>query len=154
MSAVFSDSSGGGERFLAVADSGSDDVMIFRVSSDGAIPDVASQVIALGQSPTLLVSMEWMRQPALATLDSNDNAISLVTGLGEPNPIVRTIGSGGVDPVAAEYFDVGGSTGLVVANSGDGSVAAFLESPSGLTMSSRFFSPRPHGRAGSPTLWE
>jgi hypothetical protein len=99
-------------------------------------------VIPLGTSPALLVPVQFNGQSALLSLDSNENAISLITGLGTADTHVQTIDSGGLDPVAAESFSAGGTGGLVVANSGDGSIAIFVETSSGLTRASGFTNPQ------------
>jgi hypothetical protein len=137
VSAVMGSYSDGG-RYLAVADSASNDVTIFPEGGNGTFSATPAQVIPLGTSPALLVPMQWNGQSALLSLDSNDNAISLITGLGTADTHVQTIDSGGLDPVAAESFSAGGTSGLVVANSGDGSVAIFVETPSGLVRESSF----------------
>ena len=131
---------GEGERYLAVADSGSNDVMIFPETGIGTFSGTAVQIIPLGLSPSLLVPMQWKGQPALVSLDRSQNAISLITGLGESSTRVLTIDSGGVDPVAAESFASGASSGLMVANGGDGSIAIFVASPGGLKMTSNIVS--------------
>src|SRR5262249_10522639 len=107
----------------------------------GSFSGIASQVIPLDDTPTLLVPMKWNGQPALVSLDRAENSISLITGLGEPNPRVQTIASGGIGPAAAETFAAGGPTGVNVANSGDGAITVFVESPRGLTVTSSYISP-------------
>jgi hypothetical protein len=129
---------GAGQRYLAVADSGSNDVMIFLMTASGTFSGIADQVIPLGHSPSLLIPMQWDGQPALVSLDRGDNDISLITRPGEPSAEVQTIGSGGLNPVAAESFSSGGSSGLIVANSEDGSIAIFVTSSDGLEMTSTF----------------
>jgi hypothetical protein len=132
---------GPAESYLAVGDSGSNDVMIFTFAASGAVNASPSQVIPLGHSPGLVVPMTWNGGPALVSLDSGENSITLITGLGEPHPHVQTVGSGGIHPVAAEGFAAGSASGLIVANGGDGSVVLFTESSDGLAMRSKFFSP-------------
>jgi hypothetical protein len=141
VSAVVASAGGSGQSYLAVADSGSSDVMIFPASASGTVSGIASQVIQLDDSPSLLVPMPWFGKPGLVSLDGTANSISLITGLGEPNPQVRTIPSGGINPVAAQSFSDGDTTGLIVANRGDGAVAVFVESADGLTMRSSFVGP-------------
>jgi FG-GAP-like repeat len=130
-----------GESYLAVGDSGSHDVMIFTFAGNGILNSSPSQVIPVGQSPSLVVPMNWNGGPALVSLDCGENFITLITGLGEPHPQVQTVDSGGLHPVAAQGFAAGSANGLLVANSGDGSVVLFTEDSDGLAMRSKFFSP-------------
>ena len=140
VSVVCGDYEGTG-RYLAVGDSGNDSLMIFTMAADGTVDRSAPQVIPLGYSPDLLVPLPGTAQPTMAVVDSRDSTISIVTGIGDSNPRVQTIGSGGLDPVAAASFTSGTSSGLIVENGGDGSIAVFMEGPRGLTMTSRFSSP-------------
>ena len=128
-------------RYLAVGDSGTDSLMIFTMAADGTVDRSAPQVIPLGYSPDMLVPLPGTAQATMAVVDSRDSTISIVTGIGDSSPRVQTIGSGGLGPVAAASFTSGSSTGLIVENGGDGSIAVFMEGPRGLTMTSRFTSP-------------
>ena len=123
---AYGDFSGTGQPSLAVADSVSDDVMVFTSQVNGSFSDQPSQVVPVGDDPVALVSMDIDGNPSLVSVNSGSNTLSLITGLGGAEPHVSTISSGGLDPVAAVSWGAGGSGGLVVANMGNGGLALFV----------------------------
>ena len=131
----------GSGRYMAVGDSGTNSLMIFSMAADGTVDTEAPQVIALGHSPDLLVPLPGTGPATMAVVDSSDSTISLVTGIGDADPQVQTVSSGGLGPVAAQSFTSGKSSGLIVENGGDGSIAMFVQGPRGLMMTSKFSSP-------------
>jgi hypothetical protein len=131
---AYGDFSGTGQFSLAVADSGSNDVMVFTSQGNGSWSDQPSQVVPVGDDPVALLPMNIDGTPALVSVNSGSNTLSLITDLGGAQPHVSTISSGGLDPVAAVSWGAGGSGGLVVANKGNGSLALFLPSNHELTL--------------------
>ncbi len=71
------------------------------------------------------------------TVNAGSNDLTLISGLGGPDPVASTIASGGIDPDAAFAFSSGnGFEDLVVGNAGDGEFDLFQGGPDGLGLAS------------------
>ena len=134
VSTVVKDVTGDGIPDVLVSNSQSNNVMLLPGVGGGFFNDQNPRVISLGPALapcTLSAPAWWSSTPGRTT-------VTLISDFMDTSPLMRTFGSGGLDPVAAIVFrSDNGFDNLIVANNGDGGDGTFalLEGgPDGLNL--------------------
>ncbi len=137
VSTTFADYTGDGKPDILVTNSGSNDAMLLQGIGKGFFNDQSPLTFSVGKDPVAMVVANVGGQPTLVTVNAGSDDLTLVSGFNRPDPVISTIPSGGVDPVAAFAFSTdAGFDDLVVANNGDGVLALFEGDSEGLTLTS------------------
>jgi hypothetical protein len=132
----------GGPASLAVSLSGSNDVWLIPGVGGGFFNDRNPTIFPAGLNPGPVFFGNFDGRPDLVSVDAGSNDLTLISGITSPDFSIRTVSSGGVDPVTAFAFDSGeGFDSLVVGNSEDGVLALLLGGPDGLSLSSTMTEP-------------
>ena len=77
-------------------------------------------------------------QTDLISVNANSNNLTIISGYDGPNPVITTMPSGGVDPELAFTFHTdNGFDNLAVGNTGNGVLAIFAGTPTGLELQSQ-----------------
>jgi hypothetical protein len=121
-----------GDKFpeILVSDSLANQVAVIPGASPGLFNDQSLRTIPVGTDPGPLFVGNFTGRPGqldLVTVNAGSNDLTLVADF-EAGGVVQSIPSGGLDPVAALAGDFtgDGTTDLLVANAGDGTLALFL----------------------------
>lgn len=134
VSTVVKDVTGDGIPDVLVSNSLSNNVMLLPGVGSGFFNDVNPTTFSVGSQPGPLFVGNFDGKPDLVTVNAGSNNLTLISDFLGSDPVTTTISSGGLDPVAAFEFSSGsGFDNLVVANSGDGTLALFEGGPDGLT---------------------
>jgi hypothetical protein len=135
VSTVVADLNGDGRPDLAVANQQASSVQIFPGVGGGFFNDQNPTTIPVGSAPGSIFLGNFDGRPDLLTVNAGSNDLTLISNYNEPNPVITTISSGGVDPEAAFTFAAAtGFDDLVVGNHDDGILALFEGGPDGLTL--------------------
>jgi hypothetical protein len=124
-----------GKPDILVTDSLSNDVRLLIARGNGFFEDLNPTIFHTGESPgPVFVFNPRPGQTDVVTLNAGSNDLTLIPNIGGGGVVVpQSIPSGGSIPVAGVELDlVGGATGLLVANNGDGRLALFLSGADGL----------------------
>ena len=141
-------------RFVATADTGSNDVSMFSVSSGGVLTPVPGSPFTTGAAPEA-VALAGGGVPGnglLAVANSGSNNVSMftVSAGGVLTPVPGSPFATGADPVAVVFGYGGAGTELLfVANRGDNTVSQFDVSRDGSLLGG---SPSPTGGVGPQSL--
>jgi hypothetical protein len=131
---------GNGLPALLVANSGSNNVWLLQGLGNGFFNDATPIIFQVGTNPSSLFVGQFTtgEGQSLVTVNSGSNDLTVISGLESGSPIMQTVSSGGIDPIAAFAVDLNGlgQDSLVVANNGDGNISLFQPGESGLNLSS------------------
>ncbi len=120
---------------IFVTNSVSSDVAVLPGVGLGLFDDQDPTIHRVGPGPMGSVSGTFNGQADLVTLDAGSNDLTLIANIENSNPAITTIASGGLDPDAGFAFDAGdGFDDLVVADSGDDTLALLAGGPDGLSL--------------------
>jgi hypothetical protein len=135
VSTIVRDFNGDGIPDILVTNSGSNDVRLLPGVGGGFFNDTNPQTFVVGTDPVASFVGTFNGQTDLVTINAGSNDLTLISGFEGPDPVTRTIASGGTDPTTALAFDGGnGFEDLVVGNTGDGVLALFEGGPEGLSL--------------------
>ncbi len=133
----------GGEK-LAVADSGSHDLMVIPSIGGGFFDVPGATIVPLSESPGQIVPgfFESGTGMDIVALNPDSGDVTLIFGLSIGMPQSQIFSSGGLGPIAAVVaHDPDGLDDLVVANNADGRLALLQGGPDGLTVGQVITSP-------------
>ncbi len=146
---VVRDVNGDGIPDILVSDSGSNNVLLIKGVGGGFFDDLNPTQFETGVNPGPIFVGDFTNVPGqldLVTLDAGSNDLTVVYGINGGQVVTRRISSGGITPIAGTIEDlVGGITGLLVANDGDGRLVLFLGGLDGLQARRVSSSPIPRG---------
>jgi hypothetical protein len=101
----------------------------------GFFNDRNPTIFDVGSKPGPILFGTFDGRPDLVSVNSGSNDLTLISDVGTPGVTIRSIPSGGVDPVTAFAFGSGGGfDNLVVGNNGDGVLALLVGDPGGLDL--------------------
>ena len=124
-----------GKPDILVTNSGSNNAMLLQGLGQGFFNDQSPPAFPLGNEPVAMLVTNVGGKPTLVTVNSGSNDLTLVSGFNSPDPVISTISSAGLDPVAAFAFrNESGFDDLVVANNGDGVFALFEGDSEGIAL--------------------
>ena len=122
----------GGPPSLAVSLSGSNQVWVVPGVGGGFFNDQRPTIFNVGTNPGPIFFGNFDGLPDLVSVNAGSNSLTLISDFNSPDFTVRTIASGGVNPVSAFAFESGGGfESLVVGNEGDGVLALLRGGPRG-----------------------
>ncbi len=137
VSTVVGNFNGGAYPDLLVTNSQSNDVMLLPGVGQGFFDDQHPQPYSVGSDPGQIFVGDFNGQTDLVTVNAGSNDLTLISNFDSQSPVTTTIASGGLDPETAFAFSTSsGFDDLVVGNTGDGVLALFGGSASGLTLMS------------------
>jgi hypothetical protein len=121
---------------ILVTNSQSNDVALLPGVGGGFFKDTNPQTFPVGNTPGPTFVGTFDGKLDLVTVNSGSNDLTLISGFLSADSVTHTVASGGVDPAAAFSFEAAsGFEDLVVGNAGDGILALFEGSASGLSLS-------------------
>jgi hypothetical protein len=137
VSTVVGNFSGGAFPDLLVTNSQSNDVALLPGVGQGFFNDQNPTTFSVGTNPVTSFVGNFNGQSDLVTVNAGSNDLTLISNFDSRSPVTTTIASGGLDPETAFAFSTSsGFDDLVVGNTGDGVLALFAGSASGLTLMS------------------
>ena len=134
LSTVVQDVNSDGIPDVLVSNSQSNNVMLLPGVGGGFFNDQNPRVFPVGSSPGLVFVGNFDGRPGLLTVNSGSNDLTLISDFMGASPVTSTIGSGGLDPVAALMFPGNGFDNLIVANNNDGHLALLEGGAEGLIL--------------------
>jgi hypothetical protein len=137
VSTVVGNFTGGAYPDLLVTNSQSNDVALLKGRGQGFFDDQNPPTVPVGNDPVISFVGDVNGQADLVTVNAGSNDLSVISNLDSRSSVTTTISSGGLDPETAFAFSTSsGFDDLVVGNTGDGVLALFAGSASGLTLMS------------------
>ena len=122
---------------ILVTNSQTNDVALLKGVGQGFFDDTNPPKFAVGTDPGPTFIGNFNGQTDLVTVNAGSNDLTLISGFDAADSLTTTISSGGVDPATAfEFSSETGFDDLVVGNGGDGVLALFEGSSTGLTLGS------------------
>lgn len=138
VSSTVADANGDGIADILVSNSQSDTVAVLVGLGNGFFNDRTPLVLNVGSNPqqALLGNFDGQAGLDLVSVNAGSNNLTYFANLFGPGSAGLNIGSGGDRPLTALAQDVNndGSLDLVVANNGNGAIALFTGSVTGLTL--------------------